>query len=124
MIEGKVKDMTIEEARSDLMVAQADIFYRPKDETIDMAIKVLENQKTDVKKWYKILIRSAFDQYEEYKFHGSKCDLMTLIGCLHSTRMVKIERIDYREVKSGSDIPCAEIKFFIDKSEAIHILKI
>lgn len=115
--------MTIEEARLDLMLTQADIFYRPKDETIDMAIKALENQKTGVKKWYKIFIRSAFDQYEEYKFHGSKCDLMTLIGCLHSTRMVKIERIDYREVKSGSDIPCAEIKFFIDKSESIHIFK-
>lgn len=38
--------MTREEARSDLMLAQADIFYRPKDDSIEMAIKALENQKT------------------------------------------------------------------------------
>lgn len=38
--------MTREEARADLMLAQADISYRPKDESIDMAIEALENQKT------------------------------------------------------------------------------
>lgn len=35
--------MTKEEARADLMLAQADISYRPKDDSIDMAIKALEN---------------------------------------------------------------------------------
>jgi len=38
--------MNIGEARADLMLAQADISYRPKDDSIDMAIKALENQKT------------------------------------------------------------------------------
>ena len=38
--------MTREEARADLMLAQADISYRPKDDSIDMAIEALENQKT------------------------------------------------------------------------------
>ena len=37
--------MSIEEARADLMLAQADISYRPKDESIDMAIEALKNQK-------------------------------------------------------------------------------
>lgn len=76
-----------------------------------------------MKKWYKIFIRSAFGQYEEYKFYGTKLDLMALIGCLHSTRMVQIERIDYREDKKGRDIPCSEIYYFLDKHEDIHILK-
>ena len=38
--------MTGEEARADLMLAQADISYRPKDDSIDMAIEALEKQKT------------------------------------------------------------------------------
>lgn len=38
--------MTKEEARADLMLAQADISYRPKDDSIDTAIEALENQKT------------------------------------------------------------------------------
>ena len=37
--------MTREEARTDLMLAQADISYRPKDDSIDMAIEALNNQK-------------------------------------------------------------------------------
>lgn len=35
----------IEEVRIDLMTAQADVFYRPKDDSIDMAIKALEDIK-------------------------------------------------------------------------------
>ena len=35
--------MNREEARTDLMLAQADIFYRPKDDSIDIAIKALED---------------------------------------------------------------------------------
>ncbi len=34
--------MTLEEARTDLMLAQADVSYRPKDDSIDMAIEALE----------------------------------------------------------------------------------
>ena len=75
-------------------------------------------------KWYKIFIRSAFNQYEEYKFHGTKHDLMTLIGCLYSTRMVKIERIGYKEIKEGCASLCAEMKFYIDSRENIHIFRI
>ena len=37
--------MTREEARTDLMLAQADISYGPKDDSIDMAIEALNNQK-------------------------------------------------------------------------------
>lgn len=44
--------MTVEEARADLMLAQADISYRPKDDSIDVAIQALENQKTG--HWKKI----------------------------------------------------------------------
>lgn len=46
-----------EEALQDLMLAQADVFYRPKDESIDMAIKALknhislENIKADIQKY-------------------------------------------------------------------------
>lgn len=36
--------MTNKEAIADLMLAQADVSYRPKDDSIDMAIKALENQ--------------------------------------------------------------------------------
>lgn len=35
--------MIKEEARSDLMLAQADVFYRPKDDSIDIAIMALED---------------------------------------------------------------------------------
>ena len=35
--------MTNEEAINDLCLAQADVFYRPKDESIDKAIKALKN---------------------------------------------------------------------------------
>lgn len=33
----------IEKVRTDLMTAQADIFYRPKDENIDIVLKALED---------------------------------------------------------------------------------
>ena len=55
--------MNREEARTDLMLAQADIFYRPKDETIDVAIKALENQKTG----YWIIYRLVPDGYDHIK---------------------------------------------------------
>ena len=59
---------------------------------------------------YKVFIRSAFDDFEKYYFMGTKEQLMTLIGVLHSTRLVKIERIDYQRVfKVPEDIK--EIKY-------------
>ena len=36
--------MTFEEAMADLMLAQADVFYRPKDDSIDMAIIALKRK--------------------------------------------------------------------------------
>ena len=71
-------------------------------------------------KWYKIYIRSAFNEYEEYLFKGTKESLMTLIGCLYSTRLVKIERIDYHIV-TAIDITMDEITYYIDKNDNIHI---
>lgn len=38
--------MIVEEAIADLMLAQADVSYRPKDDSIDLAIIALEKQKT------------------------------------------------------------------------------
>lgn len=37
--------MTNKEAIADLMLAQADVSYRPKDDSIDMAIKALEQDE-------------------------------------------------------------------------------
>lgn len=47
---------------------------------------------------YKVFIRSAFDKFEKYYFIGTKEQLMSLIGVLHSTRLVKIEYISYAKV--------------------------
>ena len=59
---------------------------------------------------YKVFIRSAFDGFEKYYFVGTKEQLMTLVGVLHSTRLVKIERIDYQRVfKISEDLK--EIKY-------------
>lgn len=61
--------MSIEDARSDLMLAQADVFYRPKDDSIDVAIKALENQKIgnckDCDKWNKGKRENNKDWYSE-----------------------------------------------------------
>ena len=47
---------------------------------------------------YKVFIRSAFIGFEKYYFIGTKEQLMTLIGIIYSTRLVKVERIDYCKV--------------------------
>ena len=49
-----MSELTREGARTDLMLAQADISYRPKDDSIDMAIEALESQKSGVEKIEKI----------------------------------------------------------------------
>lgn len=69
---------------------------------------------------FKIYIRSAFDQFEKYFIRGTKENLMALIGCLYSTRLEKIERINYEEVK---EIPkdLEEIKYFISSKGDIRI---
>lgn len=69
---------------------------------------------------FKIYIRSAFDQFEKYFIRGTKENLMALIGCLYSTRLEKIERISYEEVK---EIPkdLKEIKYFISSKGDIRI---
>lgn len=48
---------------------------------------------------WKVFIRSDFDEFEKYYFIGDKEQLMTLIGILHSTRIVKIEYVAYERVK-------------------------
>lgn len=73
--------MNREEARADLMLAQADISYRPKDDSIDMAIEALNNQKTG--HWVEIddyphedfecdccggKVYGTEEPYEEYKY--------------------------------------------------------
>ena len=69
---------------------------------------------------FKIYIRSAFNQFEKYFIRGNKENLMALIGCLYSTRLEKIERINYEEVK---EIPkdLEEIKYFISSKGDIRI---
>ena len=69
---------------------------------------------------FKIYIRSAFNQFEKYFIRGKKENLMALIGCLYSTRLEKIERINYEEVK---EIPkdLEEIKYFISSKGDIRI---
>lgn len=70
---------------------------------------------------FKIYIRSAFDQFEKYFIRGNKENLMALIGCLYSTRLEKIERISYEEVK---EIPkdLKEIKYYISSKGDIRII--
>lgn len=63
-------------------------------------------------KIYKVFIRSAFDGFEKYYFIGDKEQLMTLIGVLHSTRIVKIEYVGYETVKKIPD-DCQQIKYGI-----------
>ncbi len=69
---------------------------------------------------FKIYIRSAFDRFEKYFIRGNKENLMALIGCLYSTRLEKIERISYEEVK---EIPkdLKEIKYYISSKGDIRI---
>ena len=64
---------------------------------------------------YKINIRSAFDGFEKYYFIGTKEQLMTLIGILYSTRLVKIERISYEIVKERTD-NCKQIKYVVESN--------
>ena len=46
--------MTVEVARADLMLAQADVSYRPKDDSIDMAIQALKNRESIIEELEKI----------------------------------------------------------------------
>lgn len=73
--------MNREEARADLMLAQADIYYRPKDESIEMAIEALENQKSIIEEFEKIKaeIREWYWQADKQKISKDPCvvDAMT-----------------------------------------------
>ena len=69
-------------------------------------------------KIYKIYICSAFDRFEKYYFIGTKEQLMALIGILYSTRLVKIERISYIELKEKPD-DCRQIKYAVESNENI-----
>ena len=61
--------MTVEEARADLMLAQADVSYRPKDDSIDMAIEALE-QKSKKGEWIRM---SDLSEQEDYRYKCSHC---------------------------------------------------
>lgn len=79
--------------------------------------EVMDNKQEKI---FKLYIRSAFNQFEKYYLRGIKENLMTLIGCLYSTRFEKIERISYEEVK---EIPkdIQEIKYYISNAGDIRI---
>ena len=70
---------------------------------------------------YKVFIRSAFDGFEKYYFIGTKEQLMTLVGVLYSTRLVKIERIDYQRVfKVPEDMK--EIKYIAQEESTFSYI--
>ena len=76
-------------------------------------IKQIEKEVQEEEKLHIIYIRNVFDESNQFLFMGSKENLMTLIGCLHSTSLVKIERIDYREVKIIPPYISKEMKYII-----------
>ena len=74
--------MTFEEARADLMLAQADISYRPKDDSIDMAIKALENQKSIIEEledlFEKMRRRNNQKGHDDYWYFSNGINLVIL----------------------------------------------
>lgn len=56
--------MTREEARADLMLAQADISYRPKDDSIDMAIDALKQEPCNDAISRQAVLKMAYDMSE------------------------------------------------------------
>ncbi len=71
---------------------------------------------------YKLFIRNCFNEIQEYIFKGNKENLMTLIGCIHSTSLVKIERIDYCVITS---LPkeYMEIEYYF-RNDEIYLCKV
>ena len=61
--------MTNQEAREDLMLAQADISYRPKDDSIDMAIMALK-QNPKKGEWLRM---SDLSEKDDYRYQCSHC---------------------------------------------------
>lgn len=84
-------------------------------------IKQIEKEVQEEEKLHIIYIRNVFNECNEFLFRGSKEDLMTLIGCLHSTSLVKIERIDYREVKIIPPYISKEMKYYI-YNDNVHVV--
>ena len=75
----------------------------------------------DKKNIYKVFICSAFNGFEKYFFIGTKEQLMTLIGVLYSTRLVKIERISYQKV---FEVPeeMSEIKYIVQEDNTFSYI--
>jgi len=73
--------MTNEEAIADLMLANADVSYRPKDDSIDMAIIALKSQKTG--HW----IELGYVGNDNYDFECSECH--------HSDTQSKTVKVNY-----------------------------
>lgn len=61
--------MTVEEAIADLMLANADVSYRPKDDSIDMAIIALK-KKPKKGEWLRM---SDLSEQEDYRYKCSYC---------------------------------------------------
>lgn len=74
--------MKNQEAIADLMLAQADISYRPKDDSIDMAIKALENQKSVIEEledlFEKMRRRNNQQGHDDYWYFSSGINLTIL----------------------------------------------
>lgn len=86
-------------------------------------IKQIEKEVQEDEKLHIIYIRNAFNECSQYLFRGSKENLMTLIGCLYSTSLVKIERIDYREVKIIPSYISKEMKYIIQNDNVYVVTR-
>ena len=72
---------------------------------------------------YEIFIRNCFNECTKYIFKGNKEQLMTLIGCIYSYSLIKIERIDYCRIFTILPNEYIEISYYV-KDDEIHICKV
>lgn len=86
-------------------------------------IKQIEKEVQAEEKLHLIYIRNVFNEHSVFLFRGSKENLMTLIGCLHSTSLVQIERIDYREVKTIPQHISKEMKYIIQNDNVYVVTR-
>lgn len=80
---------------------------------------------------YTLWVRKAFGIFKKYFFKTgttnpveAKTKLMTLVGCIYSTSLEKVERINYQEKIIESDIKAEEILYQICGPEADIYIKI
>lgn len=68
-------------------------------------------------KMYEIFVRNCFNEQQKYLFIGNKEKLMTLIGCMYSTSLIKIERIDYCVITKIPKSLTDRISYYIKNDE-------